>query len=176
MLWVCRDDQVLFSPPGRMSLSVCGLFSYFGVFYANEQPVTRSQHRLGVHSFSLEVGWTFHSNTFGLWVLPFISWFYPNTECVAWWQNKKGGRSCRSNQTWTNEQFFQGFGVQIFCSAFVCARIVGEELLWEDAGTCDGNEMFTLIMMKPERGLNRKALFDFQIIVLTSDTFMPAVF
>lgn len=88
----------------------------------------------------------------------------------------KGGRSCRSNQIWTNEQFFQGFGVQIFCAAFVCARIVGEELFWEVAGTCDGNEMFTLIMMKPERGLNRKALFDFQIIVLTSDTFMPAIF
>lgn len=70
---------------------------------------------------------------------------------------------------------FLSFGIQIFYAAFVC-WIVGEELLWEDAGTFDGNEMFTLIMMKPERGLNRKALFDFQIIVLTSDTFMPAVF
>lgn len=35
--------------------------------------------------------------------------------------------------------------------------------------------MFTPIMMKADRGLKPKTMFDFLIIVLTPDTFMPVV-
>lgn len=35
--------------------------------------------------------------------------------------------------------------------------------------------MFTPIMMKADRGLKPKIMFDFPIIVLTPDTFMPVV-
>lgn len=67
-------------------------------------------------------------------------------------------------------------GVIIIWAVLVYPRIVDQELLRENASACDGNEMFTLIMMKPERGLNWTTVFDFQIIVLTSEPFMPVVF
>lgn len=53
---------------------------------------------------------------------------------------------------------------------------VDQERLWRNASICTENMMFTLLMMKPERRLNREMMFDFQIIVLTSDTWSPSSF